>query len=320
MNNFFSYTPAQGVHVIVDTNHLLYRAKQITKDYTYQGKEGLHGLLVGDNITVLMGILSSIETIFQNFGTICPNNDVTVSFTFDHRNKERSEIYPDYKKGRPELASEDKNCLNTLQEILSAMGFNVYSYENYEADDLITSLVRQYKDRFLQTFIYTNDADLLTNLSENVAVQRYKSTDTKYTLITKENFVELMEAEYGCRMTYNAILLYKALVGDPSDNIKGVKGFGKKAFDKLIHKLGPDFPHYSLLDPNVVKQIIENNADLICKSDPEKLEQAFLCLKVILPVIKECELGTTPLTKTIDKRREEYANLGFHRLWNRVSR
>lgn len=304
-------------HVIIDTNHLLYRAKQITREFTYRGVEGYHHLYSGDSVTILLGMLSSIETLLKT--QIEVNEDVTVTFTFDHRNNGRSLLYPGYKGGRPELSGGEKASLNSLQGILRDMGFNVLSVVDFEADDLVASLVRQYENSFDQTLIYTNDADLLTNLSDKVYVMRYKSTTSNYSLITKDNFEKVMSEEYDCIMPYNVLLLYKSLVGDSSDKIKGVPGFGGKSFNKLISALNKDgdYNFEMLLDPINVKDVINKHAELICKSDSEKLAQGLLCLEVVIPVIGTFEINTDRMGDA-QRRRDVYQRLGFTRLCNRI--
>lgn len=145
-----------------------------------------------------------------------------------------AELSGKYKANRSKkLSDEDFLNIGIVAELLFNAGYNVYKLEGYEADDLVTSLVENYKEIFDGTLIYTSDKDLLVNVCEKVALSKYK-TNGDYKVFTRGNFVGTCEFDFKCRFPFNVTLLYLSTVGDKADNVPGIKGFGVKAFDKLI--------------------------------------------------------------------------------------
>ena len=107
------------------------------------------------------------------------------------------------------------------------MGIKHFEIENYEADDIIGTLAKRVdeEDEFIATIV-SSDKDLLQLISPHVNIKLLKQKD--YIYYTEETFIK----DYGIN-PINIIDL-KALMGDASDNIPGVKGVGEKTAIKLI--------------------------------------------------------------------------------------
>jgi len=97
-------------------------------------------------------------------------------------------------------------------------------------------LVSKYKNEFDKTCIVTPDSDLIMCVDDKVYVNRYKTVGG-YGIVNKGNYEQYLEAEFKCHVPYNSLMLYKCTVGDKSDNITGIAGFGKKRFEVLVGKL-----------------------------------------------------------------------------------
>ena len=198
--------------------------------------------------------------------------EVTISVCFDSKSS-RTEIDDKYKSNRVgKLVDVDFEAINTIRDILTQAGYNIYKEDGKEADDLIADLVRRYENDFDFTVIYTPDSDLMCYLSEKVGIMRYKTSVAKkrgdfgssHTPESVNNFADYMSKELGFDMRLNTMILYKVLCGDKSDFIAGVKGFGPKAFDRFIaHLDAKGFDFKVLRDPAMVRELIISEADYL---------------------------------------------------------
>jgi 5'-3' exonuclease len=227
------------VHLIVDFQYNYYRNKfSFERTSSYGHSKRLSSIIDGEEVdtTYMYMTLKDIESYRKMWETNRDGsmNEVTVSIAADSKS-DRKEMDTEYKSNRGgKLDSDDYESIERTLETLNEVGYNVYKREGWEADDIIRGLVQNFEDSFDVTIIHTNDSDILVNLGPKVAVARFKSSLRKHVLITEQTFSEIMGAEFKCEMPLNTILLYKSLVGDKSDKVAGVKGFGPKAFDKLI--------------------------------------------------------------------------------------
>lgn len=267
------------IHLIFDMYYLYYRYKYIIDS----GKiRKLSTTIDGNTIdtTYFYYTIRAIENEISQY--MNDENEVTVSICIDSYT-DRKETSGDYKSNREgKLNDVDHYNLYVIESILRGVGYNVYKEYNAEADDLIRCLVTKYHSDFDLTYIYTPDADILVNLRDDVYVQRFKTSTKCHTLITPDNFSEIMEHEYGCRMPYNCIILFKCLCGDKSDKIPGIRGYGPKAFDRLIYSLEKDNFNFKLLvSPKNVEVLLHMKEKLITNGDKSKLEEALDSLKLV---------------------------------------
>ena len=148
---------------------------------------------------------------------------------FDKGKTFRHEKYQDYKAGRIEVPNELKVQFPIAKKLLTCMGIKYYEIDNYEADDIIGTFAKycDEEDNFIGTII-SSDKDLLQLISKDVDIKLLKQKD--YIRYNETTFKE----DYGIN-PINIIDL-KALMGDSSDNIPGVKGIGEKTALKLLHE------------------------------------------------------------------------------------
>lgn len=168
------------------------------------------------NTSAMFGLLR----IFKTFELT--NN---VVFCFDSVKNLRKDIDKNYKGNRVKVGSEYYDQLNTLYKMLERSGFTAIMEEGLEADDLISYVVEDNEDDFDHIGVLTNDKDLTHLVRENVYWLNVLRT---------KGDIHLYNYEDKLGIPYNSIILYKSLVGDTSDYYKGVKGFGKKSFEKLF--------------------------------------------------------------------------------------
>jgi DNA polymerase-1 len=143
----------------------------------------------------------------------------------------RDKLYAEYKAGRVKAPDELYQQIPKVKELLGAFNVPVFEKEGYEADDLIGSLAElAKKEPNLETVILTGDLDTLQLVDDNVKVFAPKKGITEIILYDRE----AVRNRYG--LTPEQLLDFKALRGDPSDNIPGVKGIGDKTAIELLQR------------------------------------------------------------------------------------
>ena len=172
----------------------------------------------------------------------------------------RDEIYKAYKAGRAKAPEELYEQIPKVMQLVATMNVPVFTFSGYEADDLIGTLAHQAVNQGLETVILTGDMDTLQLVNGNVKVFAPKQglSDPKI-YGAKE-----VRDRYG--LEPSQLIDYKALRGDPSDNIPGVPGIGEKTAVELLQKFGTLDRIYqyvkgkntSQLKPRVVKLLQES--------------------------------------------------------------
>ncbi len=204
--------------ILVDGNNLVFRSYYAT---AYTGN--LMKNSKGFPTNALYGFINMINKI------ISEEKPEYMIVAFDKGKTFRHEKYKDYKAGRAETPDELKLQFPKAKEILTLMGIKYYEIDNYEADDIIGTFAKycDEEEDFIGTII-SSDKDLLQLISSDVDIKLLKQKD--YIRYNLESFKE----EWGID-PINIIDL-KALMGDSSDNIPGVKGIGEKGALKLLHE------------------------------------------------------------------------------------
>ena len=156
----------------------------------------------------------------------------------------RDEKYAEYKAQRPPTADELISQLIEAHKLFNAFGIMTFEKAGYEADDLIATLAEQFKTLpDVRVVILTGDRDTLQMVEgDKLVVQTFNKGVSDTTVYNEAAVVE----KYG--LAPNQLVEYKALVGDSSDNIKGVPGVGPKTALELIKRFGTVKEMYKQLD------------------------------------------------------------------------
>lgn len=206
--------------VLVDGNNLLFRSYYATA-YTgniMRNKEGFP-------TNGLYGFVNMINKI------IAEEIPEYMMVAFDIGKTFRHEKYDEYKGGRKETPEDLKVQFPVAKKILTAMGIKYLECVGYEADDIIgTVALWCEKDPEYEALIVSSDKDLLQLISDETTVKLLKTKD--YIMMDKKTFIET----YGFEPI--KMIDLKALMGDASDNIPGVKGIGEKGAIKLLCEYG----------------------------------------------------------------------------------
>lgn len=203
---------------ILDANSLLHRTWHAIRPLTNP-----EGLVVNCVYGMLMSVLKLIEREKPDAFVACWDTEAT---TFRH------EAYEAYKAQRETKEDELYAQIPWVKEGFEALGIDSLAVDGYEADDLIGTLAKKAKKAGWEVMIVTGDRDALQLLEPGVRVMAFLKgvTDTK--LYDEQTLKE----EYG--LTTEQFLEYKAMRGDPSDNIPGIKGIGEKGAKELLIKYG----------------------------------------------------------------------------------
>ncbi|NLC48378.1 MAG: DNA polymerase I, partial [Tenericutes bacterium] len=226
--------------ILIDGNNLLFRSYYAT---AYNGN--LMKNSKGFPTNALYGFVNMLNKITKE------ENPEYIMVAFDKGKNFRQDLYENYKDGRIETPEDLKKQFPYAKEICSLLGIKYIEYDNYEADDIIGTFAQMaYDDDKYDATIISSDKDLLQLISDDVNVKLLKQKD--YILMDENTFYETYHIK-PIRM-----IDLKALMGDPSDNIPGVKGIGEKTALSLLQK-------YETLDN------VYNNIDEIQGKLKEKL-------------------------------------------------
>jgi DNA polymerase-1 len=164
----------------------------------------------------------------------------------------RDKKYAAYKAQRPPAADELVSQIIEARHLFEAFGIKTFEKPGFEADDLIATLATRFKnEKDLQIVILTGDRDTLQLVEgEKVVVRTFNKGVSDTTTYDEKAVIE----KYGLAPVQ--LIDYKALVGDASDNIKGVPGVGPKTATELMQKFGSVENIYNHLadDPKLEKK------------------------------------------------------------------
>ncbi len=153
----------------------------------------------------------------------------------------RHKEFKDYKAHRPEMDKELACQIKRVKQVVETLGIPHFAKEGYEADDLIGTFAKQARKE-AETIIVTSDKDLLQLLNGAVKIYFPRRGKRPAKIMQKNDFIK----KYGFELKY--FVDYKALIGDPSDGLPGVKGVGPKTATKLINNYGTLEEIYQNLD------------------------------------------------------------------------
>ena len=216
--------------ILVDGNNLLFRSFYAT---AYQGIIMRNSK--GFPTNALYGFINMMNKIIKE------EEPSYILVAFDKGKTFRHDKYLEYKAGRMEMPDELRLQFPKAKEVLDAFGIKHFEIDNYEADDIIGTLAKKVdeEDEFIATIV-SSDKDLLQLISDEVTVKLLKQSG--HIMMTREEFKNTYQVE-PIRM-----IDLKALMGDSSDHIPGVKGIGEKTAISLLAKYGSLDELYNNID------------------------------------------------------------------------
>ncbi len=199
---------------------------------------------------------------------------------FDTGRTFRHDEYAEYKAHRSRMPQELVDQMERIRQIVEAMNIPIVEAEGFEADDVLGTLSQQAAEQELATLIVTGDSDILQLVNPNVHVllAGHRFSDTK----TYDQ--DRVHERYGLKP--KQLIDFKALVGDSSDNIPGVRGVGKKTATPLLQKYGTVESVYEHLDE--ITSTRAKNA-LEKGHDDARLSKRLVTIRTDVPVILNAE-------------------------------
>jgi len=295
---------AKKKFIILDGNALLHRAFHALPPMTT--KDGTLVNAVYGFTNILLKIIKELKPDY-----ICS--------AFDRAGKsKRAEEFAAYKAQRVKQPDELYHQIPIIEKMLAAFNIPVIDSQKdgYEADDVIGSVVTKIKDKHpdIKSTIVTGDLDALQLADENIEIFTFKkgiSESLTYSPATVKQRYDLNPDQ---------LIDYKALRGDPSDNIPGVKGIGEKTATELIKKFDSLEKLYQAIEKNDEK--LKKFKERIINLLKEQKKEAFLSKKLV--TIKTNLLTNFKLEQTkiegFDKNKivKLFTELEFRSLMNKI--
>ncbi|GIK84328.1 MAG: hypothetical protein BroJett025_09500 [Patescibacteria group bacterium] len=206
--------------VILDGHAIIYRAYHALKELTDP---------TGMPINAVYGFAKILLKVINDY------DPKYIAVAFDHKNGKSKRVadFDKYKAQRPPMPDDLVPQISIIKDLVTAFNIPQFEIDGFEADDLLGTIADEVKQQgSVQTIIVTGDKDIL-QLVEDDSTHVFIPGRGKF---SKDR--EYDEAGVAQRMgvTPEQIPDLKALMGDPSDNIPGVKGIGEKTAVKLIQE------------------------------------------------------------------------------------
>ncbi len=168
-----------------------------------------------------------------------------IAAAFDVGPSFRQELYAEYKGTRAELTDDLRVQLKRSREVVEALGIPAFGLEKYEADDLLGTLAKQASAHGdIETLIVTGDTDTLQLVGPHVRILMFSPQAGAGPMVVYDQAA--VKERY--QLEPQQLIDFKALKGDPSDNIPGVRGIGEKTATKLVQTYGSIENIYAHLD------------------------------------------------------------------------
>ncbi len=236
----------------------------------------------GEPTAGVYGFASAIFRLLEN------DKPEYLAFTFDTGKTFRDEIYPEYKATREKMPDDMRTQMARIREFVDAMNLPRLEAEGFEADDVLGTIARQGIKSGFGVKIYTGDRDLLQLVDDRVIVTLPGKSFSDPRDFTAQGVKEYLG------VFPNQVVDYKAMVGDTSDNIPGVRGIGDKTATKLLEE-------YKTLD--AIYEAVEDLPSGVKNKLKENKEMAYLSQKLATIV--------TDVPISIDINAAHISNINF---------
>ncbi|TPI02400.1 5'-3' exonuclease [Mycoplasma struthionis] len=173
---------------------------------------------------------NAIVGFFNTLLSLIKNYDIThLYIAFDsHIKTFRHEMYSDYKAGRQKAPNSFYTQLDLIQDLLNHLNIKNNYFNGFEADDIIAKVAKKFDNKDI--LIFSGDQDLNQLISYNVSI--IKKVKSEFIILNNDNFLNYYDFKP------SQVIDYKAMVGDNSDNFKGIAGIGPKTASSLLKEYG----------------------------------------------------------------------------------
>ncbi|MCM1043183.1 MAG: DNA polymerase I [Corallococcus sp.] len=253
----------------------------------------------GRNVNAVYGFVNILLKVLSDY------NPTHLVVTFDKRGYNfRKDIYSEYKANRKGMPDDLAAQMPILHELLCDMKVCIVEKEGVEADDLIGTLCNKFN---IASLIVSGDRDLLQLVSKNVTVLLTKKG------ITEVEFVDMTELKNHYGWIPSQVVEFKALRGDTSDNIPGVRGIGDKTANTLLAKYG---------NIDMLYQNIDNEKGALREKLIADKEMAYISKKlatIVTDVDVDCQLEQCTLPIFDETVKSAMQSLQFRSIISRIN-
>jgi len=260
--------------IIIDSNAIIHRAFHALPPLTTKKGEAI-GAVYG----FLLFFFKALKEFKPDF--------IVATFDFPaptFRHKE----YDLYKATRKKAPDDLYSQIPKTKEVMENFNVQVFEKQGYEADDIIGTVSELVKNRkpVIETIILTGDTDTFQLIDKNTKVYTLKRGIKDAVLYGEQEIKE----KYG--LDFSQLVDFKALRGDPADNIPGVPGIGEKTAILLIKEFGTLENLYKELEKNnkKIKEAIKEK--LIAGKEKAILSKMLSKIDVKVPIdfdLEKCE-------------------------------
>jgi len=281
--------------ILFDGNALVHRAFHALPPLTINK--------TGEMVNAVQGFASTLLKLLRE------NKPDYWAIAFDRRAPTfRHQLFEEYKAQRPKTPDELVTQIQRVHQLAEAFNLPVFEMDGYEADDIIGTLSKQAAAKGIDTLIVTGDNDMLQLIATDIKV-----------MTPRRGFADIVVYdEPAVQEKYNLspsqLISYKALVGDISDNIPGIKGIGDKTAVKLLQQfnnLDGIYAHLDEVQPVKLRSLMQAAKEQALQNR----ELAAIVTSVPVPFsIESCAVSTYDRNKVVEMFRE----LGFSSLLARL--
>ena len=295
--------------IIIDANSIIHRAYHALPPLTTKS---------GELVNAVYGFLLVFFKAIKEFQP----DYIVAAFDFPGKTF-RHKKFKEYKAKRPPAPEELYQQIPKVKEILNAFSVPVFEKEGFEADDIIGTIAHLAPKRQvlpkIETIILSGDLDALQLINSQTKVYSLRK-GVKDVILYDQN---LVKEKYG-GLTPGQLLDFKALKGDPSDNIPGVTGVGEKTATQLIKQFGTLENLYKALNRRPLPKAVLTRVNRRFRALLEEYkEQAFLSKSLVqiekdVPIdfnLKKCFWGRYNKEKAV----QALKSFEFYSLVERLS-
>ncbi len=220
----------------------------------------------------------------------------------------RHEKFEEYKAQRPKTPDELVSQIERVHQLAEAFHIPIFEIDGFEADDVLGTLSHQANERGVDTIIVTGDNDVLQVVSSKTKVLAPKRTFSDTVLYDES----LVQEKYG--ISPKQLADFKALTGDPSDNIPGIPGIGEKTAAKLLQRFGSLdelYAHINEVSPDKMRALLQQYKEQVFQN--RELARIVTSVPVMLD-LDSCRVTAYDRQKVVELFRE----LGFAQLLTRL--
>jgi len=207
--------------IIIDSNSVIHRAFHALPPLTTK-----KGEIVNAVYGFLLVFLKAIKMFEPDFIAACFDFPAP---TFRHKK------FKEYKAKRPPAPKELYEQIPKVKKVLKAFDVEIFEKQGFEADDIIGTISKKFPKKQVypeaEIIILSGDLDILQLADKHTKIYLFKK-GVKNTVLYDEKLVK----ERYSGLSFDQLIDFRGLRGDPSDNIPGVKGIGEKTAIKLLKK------------------------------------------------------------------------------------